>query len=41
MKPFEIGKLTASKNRASKKTVIGNNKKFSANNSKFFEKKSL
>ena len=31
--------FTASKKRASKKIVIGNNKKLSANSSKFLEKK--
>ena len=40
-KPFDIGRFTAPKKSASKKTVIGNNKKLSANNSKFLEKKSL
>ena len=40
-KPFEMGKPTDSKKRASKKTVTGNNKKLSAKSSKFLEKKSL
>ena len=39
--PFVIGKLIASKNMASKVTVIGSKRKFRANNSRFFEKKSL
>ena len=41
IKPFDIGMPTASKKRASKQTVIGNNKKLSANSSNFLEKKSL